>query len=1517
MIAIIGMEGRFPDALSVDSLWTALKEGRDCIRHFTAEELRKSGVPAESISSEDYVPARGWFDGIEDFDADFFSYSPQEAALIDPQQRLFLECSWRLLDSAGYANRVAQERIGMFAGCGINTYLALNLLPGRNILSDVDPMPIVLGNEKDFLCSRVAYKIGLTGSVVNVQTACSTSLVAVHLACQALMTGDADMAIAGGASIFSRAAGYFYQANGITSHDGTCRPFDIDGRGFVPGNGVACVLLKRLDDAIAANDTIHAVIRGSAIGNDGAGKVGFTAPSVDGQARTVAEALEVSDTPAGTIGFVEAHGTATAMGDPIEVRALNSAFTDGSVREGPCFLGSVKSNIGHLDAAAGVAGLIKAALAVKHGVIPPTAHFKVANPALDLESTPFQINSTLTPWPDGFAVRRAAVNSLGLGGTNAHVVLEQPPQKMRGIDSRASQPIVFSAKTERSLDAFTVELTRHLASSDDRLADTAYALAARRRTFPARRALVARSAREAVEILGSRDVSRIWTQTCQGINGPIVFMFPGGGAQFAGMAKGLYATARTFRSAFDECARSLDDCSSMQLRQFMTPEASGQDAAALLRRPTVGLPALFAVEYALARLWMSWGVQPDAAIGHSMGEYTAACIAGVMKPADAIRLVHKRGKLFEMHSNGAMLSVALPELQLRQFMPAELDIAAINGRALCVASGPQDAIEILERYLAGAGIGAQRVHIDVAAHSRQVDGLLADFHDFVSTIELSKPCLPVFSNVTGLQLLEDEACSPEYWTRHLRGTVNFLAGLQELQSLAPATYVEVGPGSTLSELVRAELFAADVAPNSTSLLATLPRDIGGDDRFAMLESATRLWCMGVDLCWDAIFEDEAVDPVSVPAYEFDRKHFWIDDSREPVAKTSTTGNIVDWAYVPAWTRSPLPIDIPTAPSQFLIFLCDQIPGVEIVEGVLGSGRSGLMVVPGERFEEISEHAVSMDVSCAEQYDALVEFALRRSGGAQLAFAHLLSLEIRADDVVPQALKRGFCSVLQLVQALGRCADVDDWALLVGCADAFPVMGDETINPFNASTASLCRTTNHEMASARCRAVDFPEDACGRPLEIVRILLDEFADLYRNSNSEQVEISYRRSLRWTRNWIPRKLPDAAPRDLLKENGVYVITGGLGAIGMALAESMALAFPVRLALISRTAGLPQHQLDSANVGELDDAARATFIRRLEDLGAEVLTIAADVVDADELRSALAQVQHRFGGIDGVVHAAGTVAGGLLVVKTLDEAMRVLAPKVYGTMNLLNALQTAEPDFIVFCSALDAILATPGMGDHCAANSYMDALAESLRHSNQHSTVFSIGWPAWRDVGQAAQVRVPDVLTALRRESLELGLSRAEGVDVFYRCLGLGLPSVAISKSDLPRRIRAMDTLVESFQSGAPSVLASTTETVSLHRRNVPFVAPSSELETLLCSIMSEVLGISEVGVNDNFFELGGHSLLGLSLVGRIRKRLDVRLPLPLLIKASTAALLAIEVEDAIIRQIENLSETEAEALLEAVQ
>jgi acyl transferase domain-containing protein len=1030
----------------------------------------------------------------------------------------------------------------------------------------------LIGNDKDFLTTRVSYKLNLTGPSITIQTACSTSLVAIVLACQSLLNYQCDLALAGGVSIrIPQKTGYLHEPGGTLSPDGHCRAFDAKAEGIIIGNGVGVVVFKRLSEAIAEGDFIHAVIKGAAINNDGSGKVGYTAPSIDGQAEVIAEAMMLAEVEPDTIDYIQAHGTGTALGDPIEIAALTKVFRANTDKKGFCAIGSVKTNIGHLDAAAGVAGLIQTVLALKHKSIPPSLNFDRPNPEIDFANSPFYVNTKLQEWQTGNKPRRAGVSSLGIGGTNAHVVLEEAifgETGSRGAEEqgRKLNLLIISAKTESALETATDNLIEHLKKYPELdLADVAYTLQIGRKEFNYRRMVVGKDLKKIAIALQNRDPQKVLTHQRDLFDRSIVFMFPGQGSQYVNMGKELYETEPVFRQWLDRCSQILESKLGFDLRSLLYPDDTELEIAAdKLKQTQIAQPALFAIEYALAQLWMSWGIKPQAAIGHSIGEYVAATIAGVMSFEDALSLVALRGKLVQQMPPGAMLAVSLSEMDVRPLLDDNLSLAAINAPSLCVISGTNEALDSLEQKLNREGIECRHLHTSHAFHSAMMDAVVEPLQKEVAKINLNPPQIPFLSNVTGTWITPEEATDPHYWARHLRETVRFAAGIDELLEQSDRILLEVGAGRTLSTFVKHNSDRA----GGQIVLSSLPhpKEKSSDVSF-IFNVLGRLWLSGVAIDWSGFYTNQKRQRLPLPTYPFERQRYWLEvgngeppeaegkqetgnrrdnkarerGSKDVGVKTASVGkkaNIADWFYVPSWKLVPLVHTNNFGDDRYLVFVDESGIGLQLVEKLQKNGLEAIAVREGEKFSQIDRNIYTIDPNNPEDYQALWK-AIEYLGDIPTKVVHLWSFNSKNSQ------NKDFWSLLYLAQAIEQNTPQINIQILVGTNNFHNIVGDEILSPDRATVLGACKTIAQEYSFLNCRQVDVVVSNRERSIEQ---LIQEA-----NTISGEKIVAYRGDRRWVQIFEPISLEKTdRPPTKLRQEGVYLITGGMGGISLVLTQ-----------------------------------------------------------------------------------------------------------------------------------------------------------------------------------------------------------------------------------------------------------------------------------------------------------------------------------------------------------------------------
>jgi acyl transferase domain-containing protein/acyl carrier protein len=1551
-VAIIGLSGRFPGAPGPEQFWQNLRDGVESISFFTDQELRDSGIGTATLAAPHYVKARAVINNVDLLDAGFFALTPREAELLDPQHRLFMECAWEALEHAAYNPETYSGAIGVFAGASSNTYLLSNLLSNREAMASAGPFQTAIANALDFLATRISYKFNLRGPSVTVQTACSTSLVAVHTACQSLLNGECDIALAGGIAInVPHQSGYMFEEGGILSPDGHCRPFDAQAQGTVPGSGTGIVVLKRLTEALADGDYIHAVIKGSAINNDGSQKIGYTAPSVDGQASVIADALRVARVEPETITYIEAHGTGTALGDPIEFDALRQVFHARAPEQDFCAIGSCKSNVGHLDAAAGVSGLIKVVLALKAKQIPPLIHLHETNPQIDLTNTPFYFNTKLIEWKSRMSARRAGVSSFGIGGTNAHVVLEEAPARPATKESPlSSHLLVLSARTNTALPQVATALAAHLKENPAlNLADVANTLQIGRKAHKHRGFVVAENIADAVSQLEAWVDISVASSIQERRERPVAFMFPGQGAQYVNMAKTLYEEVAAFRAQIDMCAELLVPHLGFDLRDAIfpqlarlsgeqddAPDAEREDEAAhRLQQTFVTQPALFVIEYALAKMWMQWGVHPQVMIGHSIGEYVAACLAGVFSLEDALALVAARGRMIQGLPGGRMLAVTLSEAEAQTFLRPGLSLAALNSPSLSVVAGEPEAVSALEEELTARGVAYTRLHTSHAFHSSAMDAILDEFTALVRSVKRNPPRLPFISNVTARMITTEEALSPEYWAGHLRHPVRFSDGLGDLLADPELVLLEVGPGQTLSSLARQHPHRQ---PQQVILNSVRhPREQRPDTSF-LLNALGQLWLAGVEINWRDVDQREVRCRLPLPSYPFERQRYWIEPNTRHdgfasgtslSAKPDTTGPL----YTLVWKQSA---QLPAANSSaddsstphWLIFMNEEGLGSRIARHLREAGARVITVTAASAWVQAGEDSYRLNPQQRQGYEALFK-DLKARNLIPAKVLHLFNLEAEGEALPGDGLSRAeesFFSLLFLAQSLGAQGSTTPVEIAVVSNDMQAVTGVEALRPEKATLLGLCRVIPQEYPNFSCRSVDVELPAPGSDGEarLIRALLDEFS-----APDAEVVCAYRGKRRWIQvveelnsNHPARTIP-------LREDGVYLITGGQTHTGVVFAEFLASLGKTRLALLVPPASPTGEGLDERSGNEADegDARRlGELVRQLESSGGRVLVIRADVSEQAQMKAAIGQITQEFGSLHGVLHTEGVPGGGFIQLKTVELAKAVLKPKVRATLALDAALQGIELDFFALFSSSTATTGGIGQADYCAANSFLNAFSHSRNMRGDGLTV-AIEWDPfkWEGLHGPSISAAPNVQSQLEHTLEAFGLTEEESIEAFRDAIASGLPQVIVSKRDFSNALEqyrktTVASLMEQFGQNRASGTAYLRPALS-----VPYEAPRNGIEGAIADIWKDLFGIEQIGVHDTFFELGGSSLLAIQLITRLRETFGEDIAMSSIFEQPTVAGLAeiigatqlgaeeLEQIDMVFEQIKDLSPEELDALL----
>ncbi|MCB5909710.1 type I polyketide synthase [Streptomyces pinistramenti] len=1462
-IAVISLGCRLPGAENVDQFWANLRAETESITRFS---------DPEPVPRPRFVGAEGTLGDIAQFDAEFFGYSAREAEVMDPQHRLCLETAWTVFDTAGYDPAALSCPVGVFLSAGLSSYLVRNLLPSDELLRTFGGFSLLIHNDKDFAATTLSYKLGLTGPSMCVGSACSSSLVGVHLAIRSLQSFECDMAVAGGVSVqVPQAQGHVYAEEGIYSPDGRCAAFDASAAGTVGGSGVGLVLLKRLSDARRDGDRVHAVLLGSAVNNDGDHKAGFIAPGVDGQRDVIIEAHAVAGIDSGSVGYVEAHGTGTGIGDPVEVAALTAAFRATTDRSGFCAIGSVKSNIGHLDAAAGIAGLIKAVGAVRDGVIPASLHYRRPNPAIDFASSPFYVSASTTPWPASDSPRRAGVSSFGAGGTNAHVVLEQPPALTESDrERRACQLIVLSARSTAALTRAGDELAERLRTCPDAdLGDVAATLSGRR-AHRYRRAVAAATAADAATALTSPSPPRAVEDT-----GRTAFLFPGQGNGYPAMAVGLHAGEPVFRRHLDTCAHLLAE-HGVELFAVLRAMRTGTQGAAALDQV-----AEFAVAYSLARTLRDWGVEPVAMLGHSLGEYVAATVAGVFTPSAALRLVTARAQAQATLPDGRMLAVPLSADELRPMLDGGLGLAAINASDRCVVSGATDAVTALADRLDRQGTRTRMLALRHAFHSRAVEPALDRFGTALAEVEFAAPRLPFLSNVTGDWADPAEVTRPEYWLEHMRRPVLFDAGAGRLAESAPAALLELGPDSRLARQA-----ARRLPPGSASIGSCLPAADSGPtperETAHLVGALGTLWTSGCPVDWDAFHRPQRPRRTPVPGYPFQRKRYWIEAPGEAapvrpaaVERPGPRKQLGDWGYLPGWRHAAA---VRPATRQ---------DGATCL--LFGDGPLGTAVA--EQLTALGVHPVPVPAapdgpSEARHYHELLSELAAQGRSPQLV-VHLWPALSASEDrpldetVVRQGQLAGLHSLLHLARAFGAHPGDRPVRLVAVTRGAQCVLGDDLDHPEHATVAAAVKVIPRELPTMSCTAMDVGRTD-GDPDRLADRIVAELL-----AADEATEIAYRGRQRFERSYTPLRLDPAPEPPARATGGVHLICGGLGGIGLSLAESLA-GGATALVLTRRTPFPAAEDWSSYLAAHPagDDTTR--LINRLTTLasrGTGLLVRQADVADETQMRAVVTEAEKLFGPITGVVHAAGVRdTAGMIQRRDQRATDEAMASKVLGPVVLDSVLRDRELDFLVLCSSIGTVVHKLKFGEvgYVAGNDFLDAYA-AHRACRRGGTTVSIAWTDWTATGMgasaqeelAARYELTPENDALTADPLG-GISRAEGVELFRRVLAADRsPQVLICTQDLEVLLARHTAFSTDDHRAVLAELRIAPSRLDRAELSTVYQAPGSPLERSVAACWENLLGSEPIGVHDSFFELGGDSLIALRLLPLVGERHGVEL------------------------------------------
>jgi len=1492
-IAVVGLAGRFPGAPNVDAFWDNLVNGVESIREFSEEELIAAGVSPADYLSDNYVARGTVLDDAYDFEPEFFGVTRSDAEIVAPQIRLFMKTAWEALEIAGYPTEPDGNRIGVFAGCGNPNYLA-----AERHVPEAQRLQRLIGNGADFLATRTAYALGLTGPAIGIQTACSTSLVAVAHAVSAIRSGQCEMAIAGGSSCsWPMGEGYQHGAGLIYSADGHCRTFDSRASGTIFSQASGAILLRPLQDAINAGDTIHAVIKGVGVNNDGARKGGYAAPSIQGQCDVIQAALDDAEISADQIGLVEAHGTATKIGDPIEISGLKQAWQRDTQEKQFCAIGSVKANVGHADAAAGIVGLLKVILSLKNKTIPPLVNYETPNPEIVFEDSPFYVNTEAVEWKSEETTRLAAISSFGMGGTNAHLILAEGQSDTAAKEDNVAeqkpstpQLIPFSARTSESLQELVEawSQTNHL--QEHPLSDVAFTLQSGRKHF-GRRAFAVVSDREqlagaitgaiseevaedSVKEAGSDSPTLIFGNN-KAIKRKVVFLFTGQGAQYSNMARDLYEREPVFRAAIDQC-----DAQLTKVADGLVEWLFSDDPACDVNQTQYAQVALFSVSYAQAKLWQSWGVSPTAMIGHSIGEYAAAAIAGVISLHDALAIVAKRGQLMQSMPTGSMLAVMHHDRDINELLQQSdnLDLAVVNSRSVAVVAGPEDAIDRFAAELEKKDVKSKKLHTSHAFHSSLMEPMLDPFVQAFDGVQLNEAKVPYLSNVSGTWITKEQSTDPNYYAEQIRSTVKFAENLETLMaSEEDYLFVELGPGSTLTQISKTQF-----AGGSHAAVATLPspKQADADSRQFTWEALGRCWTEGLDVQWDLLQPDSHCDRrprrISLPTYCFNEQTYRAEKEYLGSQAAEATGG--SWYNVPVWKQDHLAghfehlidDDVIESVNRWLVFSDGQTLSGDVMAEVL-SGRASspevITVLTGERYAKISDGQYTIRPDQFDDYQQLLQDI---EADTKLAgVIHGWTLGESSNEFWKQQ-QTSTVSLAWLSKAIGEV--VVDHAVAMNILTQGVADIDPTVKP---SPASHCFLGGAAVIQKEYRAISTKVIDLGNSVSAA--LKQPTLGKLLNSPLHEPLLALDRGNWWKKDYDRVPLPaDAA--STIQDESVIVITGGLGGLARNMALQLAGQYQdLKIILLARNVLPSEDQWgqilaeDSGEESSTELQQRITDYRQLKTF-CDVSIVRCDVSDEDQFVGALKQV----GKIDLLLHTAGVLNDGVVATKTWEQLQPVLAAKSYAAHVCCRYIDQSPGSIgaVVFFSSIASDIGLFGQFAYSAANNYLDGLCQQMKHAGTDTQIFSVNWPAFRDVGMAARSQV-DLSSdaALQREIAENSFTVTEGTTALVDIVSNGTHSrVVLSKQPFSKRLQVA---LEDGRSVTLDPSAGDGDTN----------ADDSNVEDRMMEIWRQQFGNEGLTLDDDYFEQGGDSLMAVGMIAQIENAFGKMLPISHLINSPT--------------------------------
>lgn len=1467
-IAIIGIAGKFPGAKDVFEFWENIKRGKECLTHFSEAELKDDGVDERLINSAAYIRSAMVLEEKGYFDSNFFNYAPQEAAIMTPHARMLHECVWTAIEDAGIYDDIKNVPVALIAGASANfEWQVHSKLMGPN--DNVDSFRSSILSTTKYMNTLVAYNLDLKGPAIYIDTACSTSLTGVHLACRSLLTGDAKIAIAGGVTINSRRTqGYLYQQEGALSEDGHCKAFNSNASGTIGGEGAAFVVLKKLQDAINDGDRIYSIIKGSAINNDGRRKVGFTAPSIDGQSECIRIAHRMAKVASETIGYIEAHGSGTKLGDPIELMALKKAFDNG--KEFSAALATVKSNIGHLDAAAGTAGLLRAVLSIWHKTIPPAVYSNDPLPDLKWGTNGFYLNAELKPWPqkDNLPLR-AGISSFGFGGTNAHLVLEEAPQQKIADKERKYNLLTISAQTENSLSQFQERLTAFLSGSEGlNLSDVCYTLQTARKQYDYRKSFVFEDRQGLLKLLQA-DSSHSY-QRSKSRKDSVVFLFSGLGSQYQGMCQHLYENEPLFTQYVNECFQYIKSIAGIDLQPLLYPSQPLSPNHDAYSQIDIGQYLVFTIEYSLAKLLMEWGVQPDYMVGYSFGEYVAACISGVFSLQDAIKIVCKRAELIMSTTAGLMLSIPLTRKEIKPLLNNDISLSIDNGPS-CVVSGSKTAIIALERTLKDQRLMVTYLNANHAVHSHLMDPILENLKLFIQTIQINKPAIPYISNVTGDWITIEDITDSDYWARHLRQTVEFSTAIERLTIKKNLLCIEIGTGNEISALVNRVFESKGI--DAIAINMVRPENNNISDYRYLLNRLGYLWSLGINVDWKSYYQNDSRQKLSLPTYCFEKIQYQTEvNLAESVIKgfhlpdSSSNTEPWDWIYYPIWKKSFIESSSTVDKRCYVIFSLEHAFTSMLKQMLAQRGDEVIEVMIGSGFERVSTKKFIIHPAQLDDYKLLFK-QLEQEGMSVTDIVHTWSMGV--DQLVAplyedaEALDWIYFSIQKIIKGLLYVNNIDGKHISVLTDRLHKVLGDEEMSYSSSLVLGIINVLPQEF-NVTCSNIDINLS------ERTNASFTKLAAEIQNRSSERV-IAIRNGNRWLLDYQKVANPIRENAAQLKKGGVYLVTGGLGKIGYVLVQYLLKEYQAKVVILGRSKPGPEinQKLNS-----------------LKEISSDVTYFSVDIASILQLREVKSDIEATIGPVCGIIHAAGIIDHSyyeLIEDLTINKSLYLFSPKLRGIENIYKLYKDAALDFVWITSSLAAIVGGLSYASYSAANLFMDYFLLSKEKE----------LPNWKCIDLGALDLASDVNNTGNLKQTHLSandICRLFEWSLSVKDQGL----LIVTKGDLHKIINGI------FASRKRSYLKTDFHVEQIRKIERPnlvndYKPPITSMQKRIVEMIEYLFGIGEIGIEDNFFELGGDSLKALVLIRRIKSELNVSLSVNDIFKQGNAEQIAALVED----------------------